>query len=73
MPDKPQKPADFSDSTRKLLDELADEKSHRDWLARKRKERFEAVRGWVTWITAAWVLKGLLWESFAGFVRDHLK
>jgi hypothetical protein len=67
-----QKP-DFSDSTRQLLDQLAKEKEHRDWLRAKRKERMEYVRGWITWITAAWVLKGLLWESFTGFMRDHFR
>lgn len=65
--------AEFSDSTRQLLDELAKEKEHRDWLRGRRKERMEYIRGWITWITAAWVLKGLLWESFIGFVRDHFR
>lgn len=50
---------------------MAKEREHEEWLRNKRKARFESVRGWITWITAAWVLKGLLWDSFTEFVRDH--
>jgi hypothetical protein len=64
---------EFSDSTKALLDELAKEKAHRDWLSKRRKARFESIRGWITWITAALVLKGMLWESIAGLWRDHGK
>lgn len=71
--DKNEKPPEFSDSTRQLLEHIAKEKAHNDWLKEKRKARFEYVRGWITWITAAWALKGLLWDSFLDFVRTHLR
>ena len=63
----------FTDSERQRLLEIAEERDHIQWLRGKRKARMEAIRGWVTWITAAWVLKDLLWTAAAGFVRDHLK
>ena len=72
MGDPTEKP-EFSDSTRKLLDEIADEKHHQDWLRARRKRAVETIRGWVTWLTAIWVLKGLLWDSFTTLARDHLK
>lgn len=69
--DNNDKPTEFSDSTRQLLEQLAKEKAHNDWLKAKRKGQFEYVRGWITWITAAWALKGLLWDSFTEFVKAH--
>lgn len=62
---------EFTDSTRQLLESLAKEREHQEWLREKRKQRFEYLRGWITWLTAAWALKGILWESFIGFVKDH--
>jgi hypothetical protein len=44
-----------------------------DWLKARRKSRMEAIRGWITWITAAWVLKDLLWSSLAGVLKDLWK
>jgi hypothetical protein len=67
--DNNKKPDDFSDSTKQLLDQIAKEREYNNWLKARRKERFEYVRGWVTWITAVLVLKGLLWDSFIVFVR----
>lgn len=67
------KQPEFSDSDRQRLQALSDEKHHIDWLKAKRKARMEAVRGWITWITAAWVLKDLLWSAAVGFIRDHWK
>ena len=64
---------DFSDSERQRLLDIAQEHEHMRWLRARRKARIEAVRGWITWITAAWVLKDLLWSAAAGFIRDHLK
>lgn len=64
---------DFTDSERARLQALADEREHLEWLKARRKTRMEAVRGWITWITAAWVLKDLLWKELAGFIRDHWK
>ena len=63
----------FSDSERQRLLDIAEEREHIKWLRDKRKARMEAIRGWITWITAAWVLKDLLWKDLASFVRDHLK
>lgn len=62
---------DFSDSDRARLRELAEEREHVAWLRARRKERMEAMRGWFTWITAAWALKDLLWETVVGLIRDH--
>jgi hypothetical protein len=67
------KQPDFTESERARLQALSDEKHHEDWLRAKRKARMEAVRGWITWITAAWVLKDLLWTALARFIKDHLK
>jgi hypothetical protein len=72
-PKPPEQKSEFSDSTRNLLDALAKEREHENWLKSRRKERMEYARGWITWITAAWVLKGLLWESLATFVKDHFR
>ena len=66
---KPTRP-DFSDSERDRLQAIAEEQSHLEWLRARRKSRMEAIRGWITWLTAAWVLKDLLWSSFGGMVRD---
>jgi hypothetical protein len=63
----------FSDSERARLLAIADEREHVEWLRGKRKARMEAVRGWITWITAAWVLKDLLWSAVAGLIKDHWK
>ena len=65
------KKQEFSDSTKALLEALAKEKEHLNWLKGRRKERMEYIRGWITWITAAWVLKGLLWDAFIGLLKDH--
>lgn len=64
------KKPDFSDSEADRLRKLADEQSHMEWLRQRRKTRMEAVRGWITWLTAAWVLKDLLWRDLAGVWRD---
>jgi hypothetical protein len=65
--------SDFTESDRQRLQEIAQEREHLDWLKARRKARMESIRGWITWITAAWVLKDLLWSAAAGFIRDHLK
>lgn len=64
---------DFTDSERDRLQALADEQAHIEWLKARRKSRMEAIRGWVTWLTAAWVLKDLLWRDFAGMLKDLWK
>ena len=68
-----EKKQEFSDSTRALLEMLAKEQQHREWQSKKRKARFEAVRGWITWLTAAWGLKVIIWDNIVLFWRDHLK
>ncbi len=67
------KKPDFSDSEADRLRKIADEKGHMEWLREKRKARMDAIRGWVTWLTAAWVLKDLLWRDLGGWLKDHLK
>ena len=64
------KKPDFTDSERARLQALADEQAHLEWLKARRKSRIESVRGWITWLTAAWVLKDLLWRDLAGTLRD---
>jgi hypothetical protein len=63
------KQPDFSDSERARLQALAEEQSHMEWLKARRKSRIEAVRGWVTWITAAWMLKDLLWRDAGEWLK----
>lgn len=67
------KKQDFSDSERARLQAIAEEKHHEDWLKARRKSRMESIRGWVTWITAAWVLKDLLWRDLIGKLGDLWK
>lgn len=62
-PDKP----DFSDSTRKLLDEFAREREHEKWAREQRKKRFESVKSWAQWLTAIWAAKELLWDALRNF------
>lgn len=67
------KPPSFSESERQRLLEIAKEHDHQTWLKARRKARFESIRGWITWVTAAWVLKDLLWSAVTEFFRDHVK
>lgn len=63
----------FSDSERARLQALADEHAHLEWLRARRKTRMESIRGWITWLTAAWVLKDLLWRDFGVWVKELWK
>lgn len=72
----PRKPPDFSNSERQRLQEIADEHEHMEWLRKRRKERFESIRGWITWLTAAWALKDLLLRDLLpnwGWLKDLWK
>ena len=64
---------EFTESERGRLQAIAEEKHHEDWLRARRKSRMESIRGWITWITAAWVLKDLLWSSLVGWGKDLWK
>jgi len=65
------KPPGFSDSERLRLLQIADERHHEEWLKARRKARMETIRGWITWVTAAWALKDLLWPELSRFIKDH--
>lgn len=69
----PRKPPDFTDSERQRLQEIADEREHMEWLRNRRKQRMESIRGWITWLTAAWALRDLLWRDLGGWLKDLWK